>query len=409
MSTPYSGEPTHHGGSPLDLSRFAIHPERGFLPAEDPLTRLPAAYAPWDELGADLPKLLATEKLHRTINQLPILDASELAGPALRRAMVVLSFLGHGYVWEQWREAAHTRLPEGIAVPWHQVATKLGRPPVLSYASYALDNWRRIEPTEPIVLGNVALLQNFLGGLDEEWFVAVHVDIEAKAGPLLAAIGPLQQAAAQDEPAVAERHLGTVVNALEGMYASLKRMTENCDPYIYYNRVRPYIHGFTEHPVIYEGVAKYAGEPQRFYGETGAQSTIIPAVDAALGVAHGPDELRVYLAKMRDYAPPPHRAFLEAVEAGPAVRPYVEVRGASYPSLRAVYNQAVDLVEAFRAKHLEYAATYIHQQSQRGTNSTYYGTGGTPFMKYLKKHRDETGAHHIGEEKAEKIEPGSAA
>ncbi len=45
----------------------------------------------------------------------------------------------------------------------------LGRPPVLSYASYALDNWRRIDRKNPIDLGNIALLQNFLGGQDEEY------------------------------------------------------------------------------------------------------------------------------------------------------------------------------------------------------------------------------------------------
>src|SRR2546427_4821666 len=38
-------------------------------------------------------------------------------------------------------------------------------------SSYALDNWRRLDPTSPIELGNITLLQNFLGGLDEEWFV----------------------------------------------------------------------------------------------------------------------------------------------------------------------------------------------------------------------------------------------
>ena len=52
-------------------------------------------------------------------------------------------------------------------------------------------------------------------------------------------------------------------------------------------------------------------------------------------------------------------------------------------------------IRKFRAMHLEYAATYIHKQAQIknpfGTGgSTIRGTGGTPFMKYLKKHRDET-------------------
>ena len=66
-----------------------------------------------------------------------------------------------------------------------ELAERLGRPPVLSYASYALDNWRRIDPDGPVALGNLALLQNFLGGADEDWFILVHVEIEARAAAAL--------------------------------------------------------------------------------------------------------------------------------------------------------------------------------------------------------------------------------
>jgi indoleamine 2,3-dioxygenase len=172
-------------------------------------------------------------------------------------------------------------------------------------------------------------------------------------------------------------------------------MPENCDPYIYYHRVRPYLHGFSENPVLYQGVAAYAGRPQTFFGETGAQSTIIPSLDAALGIEHSTDSLRIYLNKMRDYMPPAHRAFLGAIENGPSIRQIVLGRADGNAALRDAYNACVALVEQFRAKHLEYAATYIHKQAQQGYNSSHYGTGGTPFMAYLKKHRDETGRHTV--------------
>ena len=378
----------------------ALAPGRGFLPAADPLLRLPPAFSVWEEVASQLPKLLVSGKARTFIARMPQLDPGPLAEAAeLRRAMLLLSFLGHAYVWET--PLAASRLPATLAVPWHAVARRLGRPPVLSYASYALDNWRRLEPDGPIALGNLALLQHFLGGADEEWFITVHVDIEAKAAPAMHAVLPAQRALAGGDFELLEQRLAMIADALEAMYATLARMPEFCDPGTYYLRVRPYIHGWKNHPalpdgVVYEGVAEYGGAPQRFRGETGAQSSIVPVLDALLGVAHQPDPLREYLMEMREYMPPEHRAFMQAIERGPSLRDAVLARRAAAPSLCELYDRCVEQLRRFRELHLRYAAQYIHGQAQRSaSNPTDVGTGGTPFMRYLKKHEDETAAHRV--------------
>jgi indoleamine 2,3-dioxygenase len=382
----------------------ALSEGRGFLPAADPLRRLPAAFDLWEDAAAELPKLLVARRTRSVIERMPILDSAPLAdGPELNRAMLLLSFLGHAYVWEG--PTAASRLPASIAVPWHATAKRLGRPPVLSYASYALDNWRRLDPHGPIALGNIALLQNFLAGADEEWFITVHVDIEAKAAPALHAVVPAQRAAAAGDWPELLTQLAIVDRALEGMHATLARMPEWCDPAIYYLRVRPFIHGWKNHPalpegLVYEGVTEYGGQPQRFRGETGAQSSIVPVLDALLGIAHHPDPLREYLMEMREYMPPAHRAFMQTVERGPALRDLVLQQGAAVPGLRELYDRCVEWIRRFRELHLQFAASYIHKQAQSSAeNPTDVGTGGTPFMRYLKKHETETAQALTGPER----------
>jgi indoleamine 2,3-dioxygenase len=234
--------------------------------------------------------------------------------------------------------------------------------------------------------------------MDEEWFILIHVDIEAKSAPAIAALVDAQSAAAALERDLLLAKLLLVDDTLGRIHKVLARMPEKCDPYIYYRRVRPYIHGWKDHPalpegVVYEGVSEFAGRPQQFRGETGAQSSIIPSLDATLGIQHGDSLLSVYLREMRDYMPPAHRAFLDALERGPSLRNYIAGRTADR-ELRDAYNRCVEGVERFRELHLHYAATYIQQQHERGAaNPTEVGTGGTPFMSYLEEHRRTTLRH----------------
>jgi indoleamine 2,3-dioxygenase len=375
-----------------------IDPQRGFLPLQDPLTRLPHAFEVWESTASALPKLLVSDHLRRAIEHLPPFPVRLLNKEREReRAMTLLSYLGHAYVWGG-AMPAHV-LPRTLAVPWHAVARSLGRPPVLSYSSYALHNYFRFDVERPIECGNIGLIQNFLGGIDEEWFILIHVEIEREAAPALAVLHDCLDAAESRNAEQLERHLSTVHASLSSMYATLKRMPEWCDPYIYYHRVRPYIHGWKDHPglpdgVVYEGVEAYGGKPQQFRGETGAQSGIVPSLDAMLGIAHAGDVLRKYLMEMRLYMPPAHRAFLESLEARGSVRPLVEK--ARRRSLTDVYDACVDALARFRALHLEYAAAYIFRQAQNDPKNPHaVGTGGTPFMPYLTKHRDETALHHL--------------
>jgi len=386
----------------LDLSDYEISSERGFLP-NDPREHLPDLPT-LTHLGHELPKLLSARTVRRFIDEqrqlLPSIPATWRTED-YRAAMRILSFCGHAYVWEVPDTPAAT-LPPQLAKPWHEVAQRLGRPPVLSYASYALDNWRRLDKTKPVQLDNIVLLQNFLGGMDEEWFVVVHIQIEREAGPGLAGLLRALKGAAEDKESEVLLGLTALASAQTAMQATLLRMKERCDPYVYYNRVRPYIHGWKNslsvpNGLSYEGVEPYAGQPQQFRGETGAQSTIVPCLDAGLGITHAPDPLTLYLQEMRDYMPPLHRAFLQVLETAtddlgrPLLAGYVRDRKLRTPDLWAAYSACVDLLAKFREIHINYADSYIYRQHQsHASNPTAVGTGGTPFMQYLQKHLDET-------------------
>ena len=306
--------------------------------------------------------------------------------------MVQLSFISHSYVWGA--KTPSKILPEVLAKPWVQLSNILGRPPILSYASYCLDNWYRLNINEKISLENVGLLTNFLGGVDEDWFVTIHVCIEDAAKGAVMAADNISKLTEINSIKDFSDNLKLIIQSLRKVNAIFARMPEKCDPYIYYHRVRPFIFGTKDNPDLRNGLIyenQFNNKPQFFRGETGAQSSIMPFLDAALGIYHTDDHLKHYLNEMRDYMPPEHRKAISTVEARSNAKTFIS----ESKKLTLEYNKCLEEIRIFRAQHLEFAATYIHKQSQiknpfgRG-GSTITGTGGTPFMKYLKKHRDET-------------------
>jgi indoleamine 2,3-dioxygenase len=386
-------------GQPVKLSDFGLSEEFGYMQHTDPVVTLPPGNEAWDEMGKNLPKYLMGSDFRQRVKDLPAFKIETLKTDGeIRRAFLILSYIGQAYQWSD-NEPAHV-LPAVLAKPWYEVGKLVGRPPILSYTSYSIDNWYLLDKKGPIECGNIALLQCFLGGQDEEWFILIHIEIEKKAGKALKAIEDSQKAVAAQDLDALEKALTNLRDGIKAMYDVLARMPERCDPYVYFHRVRPYIFGWKNNPslpngVVYEGVEEYQGKGQTFRGETGAQSAIVPALDAVLGIVHEQDQLRDYLMEMRQYMPPMHVKFIEAAENGPSVRNFV--MACNKESIKKLFNESVELVADFRALHLEYAGTYIHAQSQKTPgNPSAVGTGGTPFMVYLRKHRDETRNQPVG-------------
>ena len=398
----------------LTLDHFGISPNRGFLPDPDPILVLPDSevFTSLQSMANYLPKLLAAGVFRRELEQFSRDVLYSVASHAFgatyaytrgskavaQRTKLIMDYLGQAYVWGQNPPARV--IPPGFAEFWYHVSTCANLPPILSYAPYALYNWHRINPDQPIALGNIAVTQNFLGGLDEDWFILVHVDIEQRASAIpFAAIEALKALARKDSNLLAA-YLSATTESLEQMLNTLDRMTECCDPYIYYTRVRPYLHGWKNNEalpdgMLYPGVREYGNVPQQFRGESGTQSAIVPTLIAILDIRHTESDFTPYLQEMRDYMPLGFRRFIQTIERlshnGFSIREFVIEHKQNEPGLYASYRACRQALYNFRRKHFEYVGRYIHSQAQlHQGNPTAIGTAGTPFMTSLKQLLEET-------------------
>lgn len=372
-----------------ELIRFQIDPENGFLPRVEPLSRLPGPFESWEALAGRVSKLVVAGRLRQVVERMPVVPTDALHERAeLERAMLVLSVIGGAYVWGG--DVPSSRLPPAVAKPWCDVAGRLGRPPSVAHASVVLSNWRLIEPAEPISLENLETLCLFSGCPDEQWFYLIPAAMEARGAEALRAISGGRTAVKAGNADTVGDTLDTMERVIHGLSAILARTPEKCDPYVFYHRVRPYLTGWPAPGLVYEGVTE---EPQKLAGGSAAQSSLIQAIDAGLGVAHEDVRARPFLTAMRAYMPPLHRAFIEEVEAGPSLRDFVAERRDSHPRLTERYDHCIDALDRFRTTHFELAVRYITRQAPNPERAK--GTGGTELADFLTATREDTRSKKI--------------
>ncbi|KAK2068804.1 hypothetical protein P8C59_003424 [Phyllachora maydis] len=427
------------------LSHYGISATHGFLPDELPLSRLPDPYYnKWEAVVANLQGLILSKRLRGVVDRLPVLSTIGLEDEAeWRRAYSLLIFMAHGYIWGG--ESPCDRLPPALAVPLLQVSQRLEVLPVATYAGLCLWNFKPLFVDEDIdQLENLATLNTFTGSLDESWFYLVSVAIEARGAPTIPLMLDAIVAARADDAATVTRCLCTLAERLDQLGDLLQRVHENCDPSIFYHRIRPFLAGSKNmaeaglpHGVIYDdgtGDDVY----RQYSGGSNAQSSMIQFFDIVLGIqhrptgeradagddeGHGPAPKHNFIMEMRRYMPGPHARFLGHVQAVANIRAFVARRQHDDRALALAYDGCLAMLRALRDRHIAIVARYIVTPSRevrarsRGrsseatrrrrwqpqpqpqpqgtkagkTGANLKGTGGTALVAFLKQARDETG------------------
>jgi indoleamine 2,3-dioxygenase len=292
------------------------------------------------------------------------------------------AFQRYGYWACAWVHGlGENRIPAEIAIPLSRLAACLERPAILSYAGMVLNNWQLVEPSKGFIPENIKLHWHFTHLIDESWFFRVHIAIEAQAGEMLHALETVREAIAEDAEHEVLVALRTMQKGFVQITKTFHEMPKLCDPDIYYQQVRPFLMSFDK-DVIFEGVEP---NPSPLRGGSGAQSSVVPAMLAGLGLDHAENELISNMSDMRRYMPKAHREFIASM-AGHPLREYCKTR----PPLVDAYNHVLRQLITFRRAHLYFARSYIFEKS---TNPI--GTGGTEYMAFLSQLIDETGKQFL--------------
>jgi indoleamine 2,3-dioxygenase len=363
------------------LSEYGLDPITGFVPSSDQLRRLPSEFDAWEQIAPVMAPLIRARRIRAALEAMPLLDVTHLAGEAQQeRALLLLTMFANAWVWGG--HEPHLTMPPQLAVPLCTLAQLLERPPITHYGSMALRNWRRVDLSLPLSADNAQMDIGFLGGVDEEWFYLASMGVELAGAPLLKSLHTAVAASRGGEDADVMIILEKIVDEMTPVMRALHRMREWCDPHVFFHRVRNIVAGWPDPGVIYQGVW---AEPRKYIGGSAGQSSLIQAVDGALGVVHDGAVTGPFFATMRTYMPREHRRFVEDVTASSQLRVRVE-RGA--PALAHAYNRAINRVEQFRAAHRRMAHDYVTVPS--GAVSKDLGTGGTTFTDFLADAQNET-------------------
>jgi len=367
---------------------------RAFLPSRDPICTLPKPFDVLIEIVELLPTLCIEKRVREVLSttyEIPLskLNVRDLSDEDSRcRVHSLYSYIVVAFIRDKQDE--QTRVPSYLSRGYVEISEILGRKPSLDYADCVLYNWERIDRDGPLLPGNIRLLNRFTGMIDEEWFFKTHVVIESEATPVLGSIqSGLRAIESNDMKRISEclesleRSMWVVSRIClplmfkrGGLVVDGKRVSSGaplCDYFMFFNRLRNYIGPLKN--VIYEGC--FDDKPQNYPGPSGAMSSLLPSLDAFMGIKLSNAKLFKMLRSFESYVPEPHRDFLSQIRN---VKQHSNVRDSitslcSSGTIEAAalvqkYNEVIDRVLDFRWRHLHFVRKFIVEQSPEASRAS---------------------------------------
>jgi indoleamine 2,3-dioxygenase len=348
---------------------------------------------------------------------------------------------------------SETVVPRSLSIPLVFTSSKLGIPPILTYADTVLWVWKLIDPKKPLKPDNVDITTLFTHSPSEKAFFLLSLYCELKGPNILRFMSStLDEIFFNDLTSIRriENYLNEISklidelkflfkDAIKGEFGPITTTTtsqqsqrQKIEPGIFYWEIRPWFNGGKW---IYESVGE-----MEFGGPSAGQSSLIHAIDLFLGIDHSPRggasssssssggglSDSTFMQRMSAYMPHHHREFLQHLSTSssslPSLRSLVLLHPES-PTLRISYDRAVNSMKQFRDTHIILATHFIVSQARhppsrdsvhfkewetkrlikeqsemvkkrqgKGSNEkdVVVGTGGTDLSNFLKLCRDRT-------------------
>ncbi|KAI7895507.1 uncharacterized protein EV154DRAFT_457604 [Mucor mucedo] len=379
---------------------FSVGTSNGFLPRQEPLAELPQEFNRLESLLQRMPMqlldgtpgLLASGQFGDAVrDELPLYEIDGITDQRLLSALFRdYTFAASAYLLEPCDILYRSQsdyglgrkvLPMNIAVPLSKVSKKIHSQPFMEYAlSYALYNYKKINPLGGLSYDNLALIRAFAGSESEKGFVLNHVTMVSYSPSLVRYATNALNAVESNDRKKFDMQMAGLNETYESINKEMEMMWSRSMPEDYI-KFRTFIMGTKNQPmfpdgVIYEGVSD---TPVTHRGESGANDSMVPLGDNLLQITELMPEnpLTNVLRDFRSYRPTNHREFLEYVQ-DKARKVGVKEFAMKDANSAAYYLSNIDQIRAFRHRHWNFTKEYIIKHTAHPV-----ATGGSPIITWL--------------------------